>query len=219
MKTFKAFTLGALLVASPFTQAEKELSVKEGVKKCKELIAEHCGDKSFEDCMKKEDPKSGKVGECVSFMVKNRKAFDLNDLNPNFQTLLKDINDQDQDASKCIETAKMVCGEGADLKDCLRQQAGRFPSYCRDLARDRVDKMQAAYDNDPKLQGCTKNLMKQCKLDLGSDTETDRKVLMAGMAKYQACLKKMLPKTRGCGELVKVDKKTKPSQSVQLINQ
>jgi|GEM_PF-2071830 len=228
MKTISLFLMVFGILCSSFADERAEnqdrkhkasisISIKDGVKNCKELIASHCGDKTFEQCMKLEDPKSGKVGECVSFMVRNRDKVNVEGLRPDFTSLLKDFSSKTQDASKCIETAKVVCGEGAEFKECLATQAGSFPSYCRDLARDRVDKMEAAYKNDPKLNSCTNSLMKKCKLDMGKDDELDKKVVMAGLNKYQACLKETLPKMRECSDLVKVDKKTKPSESVQLI--
>lgn len=228
MKALNGITLGLTLVAalvfSGNISAEIDDSdpakVKENVEKCKKLLREHCGSRSFKECSKKKDKKTAQVGKCVSYMAKHRKAFDIGELNPDFQSLVKSFSSPGQDGKKCMETAKLVCGEDVDLKVCMRQFSGRFPSFCREFAENKIGHMEAAYKNDPGLRGCTDNLMAKCKgeANLGKDDEPNAKVIMAGMAKYEACLMKAIKTTPGCAEVVKMDKKTPPSKSIQLIN-
>lgn len=222
MKALKLIFVGISLFffgnALGETKKEDPAQIKVKIEGCKKLIAEHCGSSSFEECSKKKDKKTGQVGACVSFLATHRKMFDLDDLNPNFQTLLKGIDKPGEDGKECAEVAKKVCGDDVDLPSCMQRNAGSFPSFCRNFASDRIAKMEAAQRNDPQLKSCSTDIMKQCKADLGKDDDNNPKVVLAGLEKYRACLKKAMEKSRVCQDLVKVDKNTPVSKSIQLIN-
>jgi hypothetical protein len=220
-KFMKAICITVLLFSTPLfaESSSADGKVQENVNQCKSLIKSHCGSKSFKECMTIKDKKTAQVTDCVEYLTKHRKMFDINELSASFKTLVDANKNPSEDAKKCAKIAGEVCGEDVDIAACMTLKANFFPSYCRDFAEKRVGHMEAAYNNDAVLRGCTNDLMKHCKIDLGADDNSSKEVIMAGMRKYEACLQKALKKTASCGQLVNIDKKTPPSKSIQLINQ
>ena len=215
-------TLTFLLLFMLALQVTAQDNFKKDFGQCQSFLKKYCGSMKWEDCAKKEDKQSEQVIQCVKFYVENKERIETKDLQPSFQSLVKDFKGNAADNQKCIETARLVCGDDMGFKDCFQKQAGRFPSYCRDMARNNVDKMQAAYDNDPELQGCTNQLMSQCQKELavlGDENITDQKRMMASMNRYQKCVKEILPKVKACESLVNVKKDKPLSPSVQKIYQ
>lgn len=228
MKVSKLVTIGIFsLLATSLTYGEsprpaidKADGVRENVMKCKKLINSFCGEKSHEECMKQQDPRSAQVSQCVNYMMANFSDWVVEDLNPKFADVYKGMTKKNTDINDCVKKAQVVCGDDSSFESCLISNPGAFPSYCRSAMKDQIDQMNAAYQHDPKLASCTDVLMAQCKLNFG-DVDESQKETMKKIKKYQDCVEKAIPSTPACAKVIQASEGAAPAaaSSVQLIGQ
>lgn len=199
------------------TIVDKKKSVEENLTNCNSLIKSHCGEKSNQECMKQASPKSAQVAMCMSYMMKNpMKGMDKG-LHASFKSLYSKMNNKKSDLNVCFKKAKVVCGEEATVEACLLSNPGVFPSFCRSLMEDSMDQMNAVYQSDPEMAGCTDSLIVQCPLDLSNENDSKKESLKKIQA-YQDCLSKKVKQTASCKGVVNSQvENAKNGKSTQLI--